>query len=196
MTTQEIHTLAIPAKNENLQKFSWKEYLILALAGLFGSIASIPSLWTYILDTAATKKIPVQLLLGEQIVQSALWMLLAVGVGLLLAGRTGLGAPILRSRLNGEAVSGKVRAQIFPSVSLALLATILVKVLDLGFFLPRMPGFSTAISQVSGWKGLLASFYGGITEEILTRLFLLTLLAWILSWFSHTKDNHLFQAAM
>lgn len=31
--------------------------------------------------------------------------------------------------------------------------------------------------------------YGGVTEEILTRLFFLTLLAWILSRFSHTEDK-------
>jgi membrane protease YdiL (CAAX protease family) len=31
------------------------------------------------------------------------------------------------------------------------------------------------------WMSILASFYGGITEEILMRLFLMTLLVWI-SW--------------
>jgi len=41
------------------------------------------------------------------------------------------------------------------------------------------------------WKEyiILASFYGGATEEILSSLFFLTLLAWILSWFSRTKDQ-------
>ena len=36
---------------------------------------------------------------------------------------------------------------------------------------------------------MLAALYGGITEEILTRLFLVTLLAWTLSWFSHLGDG-------
>jgi len=34
------------------------------------------------------------------------------------------------------------------------------------------------------------------TEEILSRLFFLTLLAWILSWFSHTKDQRPSPTAM
>ena len=65
----------------------------------------------------------------------------------------------------------------------------MVKALDTWVFLPRLPDFSSVISQVSGWQGFLASFYGGITEEILTRLFFLTLLAWLLSWISHTDDH-------
>lgn len=36
---------------------------------------------------------------------------------------------------------------------------------------------------------MLVSLYGGITEEILTRLFVVTLIAWILSRFSHTEDG-------
>jgi len=34
---------------------------------------------------------------------------------------------------------------------------------------------------VSAWNGLLASFYGGIVEELLLRLFLMTLLLWLVA---------------
>ena len=40
---------------------------------------------------------------------------------------------------------------------------------------PRHP-----IPNISHWKGLLASFYGGITEEIFLRLFFMTLVVWII----------------
>jgi len=196
MTTQEMYSHVGYAKQENLQKFSRKGYIILTLAGLFGSIASIPSVYSYIADTAAKTKIPVQLLLGEQIVQSVIYLLLAVGIGLLLSRKVGLGAPILHGYLLGEQIDSKLRSQILPSISLGILGALAIKGLDVWFFLPRMPGFTLVISQVSGWKGLLAAFYGGITEEILSRLFLLTLLAWILSWFSHTKDKKPSSAAM
>lgn len=39
------------------------------------------------------------------------------------------------------------------------------------------------------WQGFLASFYGAFDEEILMRLFVLTLLAWIGSRFSRTKEG-------
>jgi len=196
MTIHEISPNASPTKLENSQKFSWKEFITLTLAGLVGSIAAIPSVYPYIADTAAKTKIPAQLLVAEQIVQSAVYLFVAVGVGLLLSRKTGLGAPIIHGYLNGEQVGSKLRSQILPSVSLGVLGALVIKALDVWFFLPNMPGFTSAISQVSGWKGLLAAFYGGFTEEILSRLFILTLLAWILSWFSHTADKKPSPAAM
>jgi len=196
MSTQEMKSTSTFSKKENLQKFSWKEYLILAAAGLFGVIASLPALWSSLQETAARANIPVLFLLGGQIVQSAIWMLVVVGIGLLLSTKIGLGAPLLRGYLNGEVVGAKFRSHLLPSISLGVLGAIAVKALDAWFFIPRMPGFSSVISQTSGWKGFLASFYGGITEEILSRLFFLTLLAWILSWFSHTKEQQPSPAAM
>jgi len=196
MATQEIPTSINTPNKESPPKFSWKEYLILTIAGLFGSIASIPSVYSYIADTAAKTKFPVQLLLGEQVAQSAIYLLLTVGLGLLLSQRTGLGAPILHGFLHGESIGSKLRTQIPPSILLGVLGALAIKAVDIWFFLPNMPGFKSVISQVSGWKGLLAAFYGGLTEEILSRLFFLTLLAWILSWFSHTEDNKPSPSAM
>jgi membrane protease YdiL (CAAX protease family) len=41
----------------------------------------------------------------------------------------------------------------------------------------------------AAWKGLLASFYGGIDEEILLRLFLMSLLAWLGKFISLTPEG-------
>jgi membrane protease YdiL (CAAX protease family) len=49
-----------------------------------------------------------------------------------------------------------------------------------------MPAISN--TSVPLWQGFLGSFYGGIVEEILLRLFLVTLLVWIL-WRFHQKRN-------
>jgi len=196
MSTQEITSTNTITKKENQQKFFWKEFFILAAAGLFGAVASIPTAWSTIAETASKTNTPIQLLLGGQIVQLAVWMVLAVGIGLYLSKKTGLGAPILEGYLNGEAVGAKLRSHILPSISLGVLGAIAAKALDAWFFIPRMPGFSSVISQTSGWKGFLSSFYGGITEEILSRLFFLTLLAWILSWLSRIEDQRPSTTAM
>jgi len=190
MSTKEFTFHGDLSKKGTQQKFPWKEFLILVAAGLFGVIAAIPTIWPTIAETAAKANVPVQLLVGEQILQSAISMLLAVGVGLVLSKKTGLGAPILEGYLNGETVAIKLRSHIIPSVSLGVLGAIMVKAFDVWFFIPRMPGFSSVISQTTGWKGFFASFYGGFTEEILSRLFFLTLLAWIFSWFSHTRGQN------
>ena len=189
MLIQSTKTNVEPSKKSVLQKFPWKEYVILVFAGMAGVLGGLPAAWGVMEKTAAAANVPVQLLVAGQLLQSAIWMLLTVGIGLLLATKTGLGAPLLRGYLAGEQVGAKFRAHILPSALLALFATVAVISLDRLFFLPRLPGFSSAISQISGWKGILTSLYGGITEEILTRLFFVTLLAWILSLFSHTDDK-------
>jgi len=196
MSAQEIVSDTNPSTKEDLQKFFWKEYLILAVAGLFGYLIALPTTWSFIKETADKAGIPFQLLVGEQIIQSTIWILLAVGIGLLVSRKTGLGAPILEAYLNGKSVRTELRSRILPSVSLGVLGASAAKILDVWFFIPRMPGFSSVISETSGWKGFLASFYGGITEEILSRLLFLTLLAWVLSWFSHTKDEQPTKTAM
>jgi hypothetical protein len=51
-----------------------------------------------------------------------------------------------------------------------------------------LPGIPfVAAAKIAIWKRALACFYGGIFEELLSRLFLLTLIAWIAAkvW----KDN-------
>jgi hypothetical protein len=196
MLVESTKTNLEPSNKAVLQKFSWKEYQILVFAGMVGVLGGLPAVWSVMEKTASLSKVPVQLLAAGQLIQSTFWMFLTVGIGLILASKTGLGAPILKGYLAGEQVGTKFRSHILPSVLLAFFATMIVTVLDRLFFLPGMPGFSSAISQISGWKGILASFYGGITEEILTRLFFVTLLAWIVSRFNHTDHGKPSAAAM
>lgn len=42
--------------------------------------------------------------------------------------------------------------------------------------------------EIDLWKRILASFYGGITEELLLRLFGMTLIAWLL-WKIFERDK-------
>jgi membrane protease YdiL (CAAX protease family) len=51
-----------------------------------------------------------------------------------------------------------------------------------------IPELTTANAQVSIWKTLLASLYGGVVEEILMRLFLVSLFAWLLSKITGTTE--------
>ena len=47
----------------------------------------------------------------------------------------------------------------------------------------------TQIAQPAAWKGFLASFYGGVAEEIQLRLFVMSLLAWLGSFISKTIEG-------
>jgi hypothetical protein len=68
MSTQEITSMKTISNEENLQTFSWKEYFILAAAGLLGFVALLPTAWPSIVEFATRTNIPVRLVLGGHII--------------------------------------------------------------------------------------------------------------------------------
>jgi membrane protease YdiL (CAAX protease family) len=163
--------------------FNWREFFILWVAGVLGVIAVLPytlTLQAPMLEKMPPLPIPLTVLVAIQMVQNAVLVAIAVGLGLLLAGRIGLGAPLLEARLAGEAVSQRLRALLAPSVLAGAAAGVAIIALELLVFAPRIPQALSITEQPPAWQGLLASFYGGITEELFLRLFLMSLLAWLL----------------
>ena len=111
-------------------------------------------------------------------------------IGLFLAKKVGLGLPILESWLEGRKVKGYLKSILGISIGLGIVAGILITGLD---YLFSFAGATINVAQASVnppvWQGFLASFYGGINEEILLRLFLMTLLVWIFFKIKKTSDG-------
>ncbi len=164
------------------KRFDWREFLILWGAGVVGTLAVIPyalslqGLWRAGFPWPAYLTLTIAL----QCVQNAILVAIAVALGLLLARRIGLGAPLLEARLAGETGGGRLRALLLPSVLVGVAAAVLIIALDLLVFARLMDVSGLAPDAPPAWQGFLASFYGGITEELLMRLFLMSLLAWLL----------------
>jgi membrane protease YdiL (CAAX protease family) len=109
-----------------------------------------------------------------------------------------LGAPILEGLFAGEKVSERVKQLIVPSIVLGVIASLLIIALDVFVFAPALKaelGIAASALGAQGnakpaaWQGFFASFYGGIDEEVLLRLFLLSLLAWLGKFVSHTPEG-------
>jgi membrane protease YdiL (CAAX protease family) len=165
------------------KSFNWREFLILWAAGVLGVIAVLPytlTLQAPLIEKMPPLPVPLAAVIAVQIIQNAVLVAIAVGLGLLLATRVGLDAPLLEARLAGKAVSQRLRALLAPSVLGGAAAGLAIIVLDLLVFARDMPAAAPAGEHPPVWQGLLASFYGGITEELLMRLFLMSLLAWLL----------------
>jgi len=163
--------------------FNWREFLILWAAGVWGVIAVLPytlTLQAPLIEQMSPLPVPLAVVIVVQVVQNAVLVAIAVGLGLLLATRIGLGAPLLEARLAGEAVGQRLRALLAPSVLAGAAAGVAIVVLDLLVFAPGMPAAIATEGHPPAWQGFLASFYGGITEELFMRLFLMSLLAWLL----------------
>jgi len=176
------------------QPYPWKIFGVLFGAGLLATLALLPYLGELSRRIAAHTERPVPHLGIVQIVlalfQSAIFLAFETGFGLLLASRVGLTVPLLSAWLYGRYGQRRLWSVLFRSIVAGLLsASIAVGVL-VWVFVPRIPQILAASEyQYPLWKRFLAALYGGIAEEILMRLFVMTLLVWLLSRILHEADG-------
>jgi Type II CAAX prenyl endopeptidase Rce1-like len=175
----EMDNMAPPAQSE--RRLSWKVFGVLMLAGLVGSVSIMPyalALNPHALDNV---RIPIWAALTASVVQTMILVAIAVAIGLWLGPAIGLGAPRLRQWLSGDRAGAwaALKPSIVPAVAAGILGSVLIVALDVTVFKGSVQsiGDTAAIPVPSYWQGLLASFYGGINEELLLRLGVMTLIA-------------------
>ncbi len=168
-----------------------KLFLILLIACIFGVILVLPYTVTIQGELLQNLPVPLYVVLAAQLIQSIVLFAVAIIVGLRLAKKVGLGLPILEGWLEGREVKSYLISIPGISIGLGVLAGILIIGLD---YLFSLAGVTINVAQEGqinppAWQGFLASFYGGINEEILLRLFLMTLLVWIFFKIKKTEDG-------
>ncbi len=169
-------------KSQN-RALSLKVYGLLLLAAILGVVAIIPYALT-LQPLPPALQAQLGLVLLASIIQNAVIFGVAIALGLWRGGKVGLGAPMLRDWLAGNPEAPRAfRAGLPLAVALGVASSLLVVLLDLVVFKGLMPPPLQAMANASlvppAWMGFLASFYGGIGEELLLRLFLMSLLVWI-----------------
>jgi len=167
-----------------------KLFLILLIACIFGTIAVLPYTLTLQGELLQNLPVPLYVLLAAQLIQAIILFGVATFIGLHLARKVGLGLPILEGWLEGREVKSYLKSILGISIGLGILAGILIIGLDMLF---SFAGVSINVTQASvnppAWQGFLASFYGGINEEVLLRLFVMTLIAWMISRIKSTEEG-------
>jgi membrane protease YdiL (CAAX protease family) len=176
---------------EGVQKpYPWRVLAVLVAAILVSVILITP----YSLSLQASSlqntplPIPLAVLLPIQWLETTILYGVIAALGLWIAGRIGLGLPLLESWLAGRPEWQRLRRYALPAILAGLLVGVVILVIDGLVFAPYLKALlnpsganpsPASIPSPPAWQGFLASFYGGITEEILLRLFVLSLLAWI-----------------
>src|SRR6185437_4581615 len=114
------------------------------------------------------------------VLQNAVIFAVVAVLGLLAAHAIGLGAPYVEAMLGDMPFPSGMGMVI--AVAFGIIVGAFLLVADL-FFVPYWPKpLVDAALKTTLWENFLASFYGGINEELLMRFFGLSALVWLLSF--------------
>ncbi|MFT4413026.1 CPBP family intramembrane glutamic endopeptidase [Fredinandcohnia humi] len=159
-------------------------FLIIWIAASIGAIAILPYQMKMLRGKIEEdsknnpgKKIPpptVMMLISA--IQSIVLLGVATYVGTLLAPKVKLHWWLLDNLLHGTEIPYSLSGMILGSIGVGLVAAIIILSLD-SMFSKKIPKFE--FEEPSKGQALLASLYGGISEEVLTRLFLMTLFVYL-----------------
>jgi membrane protease YdiL (CAAX protease family) len=179
------------------ERFPWRVFLVLLAMGLLAILAIIP-IGIELFQAIAGKlpapegplsDLPIPLIILIGALQNILLLALIILAGLWLARKIGLGATLIEAWVKGEKVWPRLRATLLPSIIVGVGVGIILGS-ALFFLQARIPNLPfTLAARVAIWKRILVCFYGGIYEELLTRLFLLSLFAWLFSRFTRSQDG-------
>ena len=160
------------------KRIGWKLFLIVWLLAVFGAIAVIPYQLAIV---PPPPSVPIRALIIGGIVQTGLLLAALTATGLFLTRKVGLGLPHVENWLANNAQWRSLQSTLRLSICAGVFAGLTIIGLEKAIFEPALNAASTLpeLPDIAIWKRFLASFYGGITEEVMLRLFLMTLLVWV-----------------
>ena len=119
------------------------------------------------------------LVLALALLQNGILLAVTILIGLVLSERTGLRMPLIQAWTTGTRPS-VARAVVLPALLAGAAVGATLVAIDALVFLRHLPPAMHTLFAIPLWKRLLGSvLYGGITEELLMRLFLVSLVAWV-----------------
>lgn len=161
-----------------------KFFALLFLAGFAGILSfllvDLSAIIAMVPPTDGTKLPSPWVLKVLSLIQPTVLLALAVFVGVFLAPKVNLSAPAFEALARGRSFIAALKPQIIPGVIAGLIGAIVI-VLSWAFLRPFMPAeFATRAEAFNRLVPLPTRLlYGGITEELLLRWGLLTLLVWV-----------------
>jgi len=168
---------------------NWKLFWVLWTISIFSVFAVIPIILTLQADLLKDLPMPLHIILPIQLIQNAVIFAALIFVGLYLAKRVGLGAPVLERWLEGKEAKTYLKSILCISIASGVLLSVLIIGIDhlLSVFIG--PLIAQPLVLPSIWQRFLACFYGGIGEEVIMRLFLMTLLVWVFCKIKRTGER-------
>jgi hypothetical protein len=167
------------------QRYPWRLFWFLLVAEVLAALAIVP-IARDMLGAMAAKferpAVPLPILVAIGVVQNLAILGITLWLGLKLSRQVGLRMPLLEGLVEGKRAASKRLTPILTSGLLVGLVIGGILLVCLLLLVPRLPNLPFVIAaRLPIWKRLLACFYGGVYEELFTRLFLLSVVAWIVN---------------
>jgi membrane protease YdiL (CAAX protease family) len=163
-------------------------FLVIWVSGILSVLAVLP--YAFDLQSGLLQNNPFSLpvLALLSLVQTAILLAIATYFGLKMAKNVGFQFPILEPLLSRRGNSGILKGFLWVPIILGFATAVVIALLNWLFTIAGVVIDAEYSIGIPLWKRILASFYGGIAEEILLRLFFMTLLVWIFSKIIRSKQ--------
>jgi membrane protease YdiL (CAAX protease family) len=156
----------------------WRVFFTLLSLSLLSVFAVFPYILTLQGEILKQSGLPIIIIFLAQIFQCAILFSVAIFLGLYLMKKINFHTPLLEALVEHKDYRKVAKDISFLSILSGSITALIIYATDHLFTL-QGAAISTSQNLAPIWQKLLASFYGGITEEILMRLFLMTLFIWI-----------------
>jgi membrane protease YdiL (CAAX protease family) len=177
-------SMAADANTSSPARVAWKIGCVLVSTGLLASLAVVPYL-AEIVSATGNEVNGWELTLATAS-EHLILIAIAVGLGLTLGPKVGLGTPLLAESLSGvPGWSRRLRPAVITALVVGIGVAIAISIFDpwLKSLMPEWPETARNAEAVAekmvAWKLLLASFSAGVTEELVFRFGGMTLFAWV-----------------
>ena len=163
----------------------WKPFSALLIVGMIGVLSLLFITMPQIEQLSAIQPdlagMPVAVLMLLTLIQPSIILIITVAIGCLTAPKVGLVSLIYEKAAYGKAVLGQLNQQYRLAIFICLLFALAVVLLDLAFMPFMGEGFQALNEQEANLLSQLGLglLYGGITEELMLRWGLMSLLVWV-----------------
>jgi hypothetical protein len=160
--------------------FPLAEFAILYAAALFGAVAIVPFSLRMLKSSPAAAKVSPTVAALAGLAQNAVLFAVVVAVGLVASRAVGVCGTYVAAWVGDAPPSRSFVQAMGLAAGTGAAAGLFLTGADL-MMLPRLPAMLELARRSTLWENFSASFYGGINEELLMRLFGVSGLVWLMS---------------
>jgi hypothetical protein len=163
-----------------------KLFILVWLGGTLSVLAVLPYAFSLQQDLLQSAPFSLPILALLSLLQSTVLLGVATSLGLFFAKKVGFKFTVLEEVLSGKSNAIPWKDFLRSPIVLGIVTAVVIYFGDWLFKLAGVVINDKYVTEIPIWKRFLASFYGGIGEEILLRLFLYKH-AGLCIWQDHTK---------